>query len=152
SEGRRFQSGWPPDRGMCIAPLEAAEGSFQAPRRCARVPIDSEAKPPPDTKRSENTPDRALVRVGTKLQEARKPVRISLRQIADSTKVSINTLQALERNEFSRLPGGLFARGYVRSFAIEVGLDPEVTVAEFVEQSPVDSVRDGYVGPKGAGP
>jgi cytoskeleton protein RodZ len=89
--------------------------------------------------------------VGTKLQEARKRVGISLRQIADSTKVSINTLQALERNEFSRLPGGLFARGYVRSFAIEVGLDPEVTVAEFVEQSPVDSVRDGYVGPKGAG-
>ncbi|HWW83705.1 MAG TPA: helix-turn-helix domain-containing protein [Vicinamibacterales bacterium] len=100
--------------------------------------------------RSETKPVPPPVWVGTKLHDARERVGISLRQIADTTKLSVTTLMALERNEFSRLPGGVFARGYVRSFATEVGLDPEAIVAEFVEQAPIDSVKDGYGGAEAA--
>jgi cytoskeleton protein RodZ len=69
---------------------------------------------------------------------------VSLQQIASSTKVSIGMLEALERDDPSRLPGGVFARGFVRSYAAAVGLDPSKTLAEFVEQSPLPSVKDGY--------
>ncbi len=69
---------------------------------------------------------------------------MSLQQVAQSTKVSIGMLQALERDDASRLPGGVFARGFVQSYAAAVGLDPAVTLAEFVEQSPLGSVKDGY--------
>jgi len=53
---------------------------------------------------------------------------VSLRQIANATKISIAALEALERNDISRLPGGIFSRAFVRSYAVEVGLDPETTI------------------------
>ena len=71
---------------------------------------------------------------GGKLRLARERRGVSLRQIADSTKISVAALEALERNDISRLPAGIFSRAFVRSYAIEVGLDPDDTVREFVER------------------
>lgn len=69
---------------------------------------------------------------GGKLRDARERRGISLRQIAATTKISVPALEALERNDISRLPGGIFSRALVRSYAAEVGLDPETTVQEFL--------------------
>jgi cytoskeletal protein RodZ len=69
---------------------------------------------------------------GARLREARERRGVSLRDIAAHTKLSVASLEALERNDTSRLPGGIFARAFVRSYAAEVGLDPEETVREFV--------------------
>ena len=90
------------------------------------------------------TRKRSRVRVGTKLKRARERCGLSLRQIADSTKISASVLEGLERDDITYLPGGVLGRGYVRSFAEAVKLDPEVTVAEFVAQFPESSVKDGY--------
>ena len=70
---------------------------------------------------------------GGKLRQARERRGISLRQIAASTKISVGALEALERNDVSKLPGGLFSRAFVRSYAAEVGLDQDATVREFLE-------------------
>src|SRR5215212_7865976 len=69
---------------------------------------------------------------GGKLRLARERRGISLRQIAASTKISAASLEALERNDVSKLPGGIFSRAFVRSYAVEVGLDPDETVKEFL--------------------
>jgi cytoskeleton protein RodZ len=71
---------------------------------------------------------------GTRLREARERRGIALRQIADRTKISMASLEALERSDVSRLPGGIFARSFVRSYADEVGLDPDATVRDFLER------------------
>jgi len=71
---------------------------------------------------------------GGKLRQARERRGISLRQIAASTKISAAALEALERNDISKLPGGIFSRAFVRSYALEVGLDPDETVGEFLER------------------
>jgi cytoskeleton protein RodZ len=71
---------------------------------------------------------------GGTLRLARERRGISLRQIAASTKISLAVLEALERNDISKLPGGIFSRAFVRSYAIEVGLDPDATVHEFLER------------------
>ncbi len=71
---------------------------------------------------------------GGKLRLAREQRGISLRQIAARTKISLAALEALERNDVSKLPGGIFTRAFVRSYAIEVGLDPDETVHEFLER------------------
>jgi cytoskeleton protein RodZ len=71
---------------------------------------------------------------GGKLRLARERRGISLRQIATTTKISLGALEALERNDVSRLPGGIFTRSFVRSYATEVGLDPDATVHEFLER------------------
>jgi cytoskeleton protein RodZ len=77
---------------------------------------------------------------GGKLRQARERRGISLRQIAATTKISAAALEALERNDISKLPGGIFSRAFVRSYALEVGLDPEETVKEFLERFHGESV------------
>jgi cytoskeletal protein RodZ len=89
-------------------------------------------------------PDRDPAGFGAKLREARERRGISLRQIADRTRISIAVLEALERDDISRLPGGIFSRAFVRSYANEVGLDPEATIGEFVSRFPTDSVTVGH--------
>src|SRR5262245_28056560 len=81
---------------------------------------------------------------GTKLRQARERRGVSLRAISEATKISVGVLEALERNDVSRLPGGIFSRAFVRSYAVEVGLDPEATIQEFVAQFPHDSVTAGH--------
>lgn len=71
---------------------------------------------------------------GGKLRLARERRGTSLQQISAATKISIAALEALERNDISKLPGGIFSRSFVRSYAQEVGLDPDETVHEFLER------------------
>lgn len=80
---------------------------------------------------------------GGYLRQAREARGISLRQIATSTKIAVRALEALERNDISRLPGGIFTRAFVRAYASSVGLDPEETVREFIARFPFDSVTAG---------
>ena len=70
--------------------------------------------------------------LGTRLKEARQERGVSLRDIATSTKISVVTLEALERNDFARLPGGIFSRAFVRAYALAVGVEPEEAVNEFL--------------------
>jgi cytoskeletal protein RodZ len=81
---------------------------------------------------------------GSRLRDARERKGVSLREIANRTKISIAVLEALERNDITRLPGGIFSRAFVRAYASEVGLDPETTIQDFVAQFPHDSVVAGH--------
>jgi cytoskeletal protein RodZ len=80
---------------------------------------------------------------GSRMRQAREQRGVSLRQIAERTKISVSQLEALERNDISRLPGGIFSRAFVRSYAAEIGVDPEQTVREFLSQFPDESVSAG---------
>src|SRR5260370_29081298 len=80
--------------------------------------------------------DRTPGDFGSRLRDARERRGISLRHIANTTKITVAALDALERNDISRLPGGIFSRGFVRSFAIEVGLDPDEAIRDFIAQFP----------------
>src|ERR1044072_7612369 len=80
---------------------------------------------------------------GSGMGEVRERRGVSLRQIADATKISVRALEALERNDISQLPGGIFSRAFVRSYAAKIGADPEQTVRDFLSQFPHDSVTAG---------
>src|SRR5436190_13625292 len=82
--------------------------------------------------------------VGSKLRAARERRGLSLRQIAAQTKISVGVLEALERNDISRLPGGIFSRAFVRAYAVEIGLDPAEVIRDFIVQFPDDSVTAGH--------
>ena len=82
---------------------------------------------------------------GVKMRRLREERGVSLRQIADVTRISVGVLEALERNDISRLPGGIFSRAFVRSYAIEVGLDPEQTVRDFLVQFPNETPSAGML-------
>jgi cytoskeletal protein RodZ len=89
-------------------------------------------------------PERTSSGFGGRLRDARERRGVSLRQIANATKISVGVLEALERNDISKLPGGIFGRAFVRSYAIEVGLDPETTIQDFIANFPKDSVIAGH--------
>lgn len=89
--------------------------------------------------------------VGERLREARERRGISLRQIAEETNVSVRSLEAIERNELDKLPGGIFTRGFIRSYASAVGLDPDGVVKQFLQDEPgqridLDEMADEPVG------
>jgi transcriptional regulator with XRE-family HTH domain len=75
---------------------------------------------------------------GTRLRAAREHAGLSLRQIADATKYSVNAFDALEKNRIAQLPGGIYRRAIVRGYASMVGLDPEQTLREFLALHPDD--------------
>jgi len=83
--------------------------------------------------------DEPTVDFGTFLRQAREKRGISLQQVSVTTKISARVLDALERNDASKLPGGIFSRAFVRSYAREVGLEPELAVASFVAAFPEES-------------
>lgn len=97
-----------------------------------------------DTGGRHRTGDRRTGDFGAKLREARERKGISLRDIANATKISIRALEALERNDISHLPGGIFSRSFVRAYAVQAGLDPDEAINDFVRQFPHDSVIAGH--------
>jgi cytoskeletal protein RodZ len=90
------------------------------------------------------TPAPAPEGIGRTLREARERRGVSLRQISNTTRIAVSVLESLERDDISRLPGGIFSRAFVRSYAVEVGLDPEETIRQFIAQFPVDAVTAGH--------
>ncbi len=79
--------------------------------------------------------------VGARLREARERRGVSLRQIANSTRISVMSLEALERSDLSRLPGGIFTRAFIRAYAEEVGLDPDRTMQDFIAELPPEAAN-----------
>lgn len=73
---------------------------------------------------------------GPNLRRLRLQRGVSLRQLAEMTKVAESLWAGLERNDFSRWPSGIFARAYVREYAKAIGVDPESTVDDFCRWFP----------------
>jgi transcriptional regulator with XRE-family HTH domain len=71
-----------------------------------------------------------------RLRRHRQRHRISLEEIAIETNVKPELLEALEKNDLSGWPRGLYARSWIRAYASAVGLDPMDTVDEFCRLFP----------------
>jgi transcriptional regulator with XRE-family HTH domain len=76
---------------------------------------------------------------GTRLRLQRERQQIAIAEIATATKINPSLLKALERDDVSRWPQGIFRRSYIREYASAIGLDPDVVMREFLELYP-DSV------------
>lgn len=73
---------------------------------------------------------------GPSLRRQRLKRGVSLQSIARNTKINQDLLEGLEQNDFSRWPHGIFARAYVRSYALEIGADADATVNDFCKYFP----------------
>jgi cytoskeletal protein RodZ len=73
---------------------------------------------------------------GPRLRQERERRQISLASIATNTKISQSLLEALERDDVSRWPSGIFRRSFIRSYAQAIGLDGDEIVREFAERFP----------------
>jgi len=69
---------------------------------------------------------------GETLRRERELREITLRQVAEATKINLRYLEALEHDRFEVLPGGLFNKGFIRAYAIYIGVDPEAMVDSYL--------------------
>jgi cytoskeletal protein RodZ len=75
------------------------------------------------------------------LAEIRRNRGISLEQIADLTKLGVRTLEAIERGDFQRLPGGIYNTNYIRQYARAIDYDESVLLEFYHRQTdPVTAV------------
>jgi cytoskeleton protein RodZ len=72
--------------------------------------------------------------VGAMLQGARERRGLSLDELSRRTKISVRVLRAIESNAFDLVPHGIFTRGYLRAYSLEVGLDPTATVEQYLAE------------------
>ena len=72
----------------------------------------------------------------TRLRRHRQRNRISLEELSADTRVKREMFEALENNDLSAWPRGLYARAWIRTYACAVGLDPIDTVDEFCRLFP----------------
>lgn len=73
--------------------------------------------------------------IGQTIRDARVRSGITIEQLSHITKISQTLLRAMEAEDLDRLPGGVFTRGFFRTYAREVGLDPDATVARLIAQT-----------------
>jgi cytoskeleton protein RodZ len=70
---------------------------------------------------------------GERMRRERDKRGITLDSISQTTKIGTHILEALEKEEFDKLPGGIFNKGFVRSYACFLGMNEEEVLEEFIE-------------------
>jgi transcriptional regulator with XRE-family HTH domain len=73
---------------------------------------------------------------GTRLREQREERHVALTDISAQTKIKVSLLEALESDDLSRWPEGIFRRAYIRAYAQAIGLDPDTVLRQFLALYP----------------
>jgi transcriptional regulator with XRE-family HTH domain len=73
---------------------------------------------------------------GARLRQRRERQQIALSTIAEATKIKVSLLEALERDDVSHWPSGIFRRAFIRAYAHAIGLEPDIVVREFLDLYP----------------
>jgi transcriptional regulator with XRE-family HTH domain len=69
--------------------------------------------------------------IGEKLRLERETRGIALRDISENTRISMRYLEAIETDDYRRLPGGIFNRSFIRAYAKFIGFDEEQAIEEY---------------------
>jgi len=81
--------------------------------------------------------------IGAYLARQRELRGITLEELSSATRIPLRSLQRLEKGAFDREPDG-FARGFVRTVAIALGLPPDETVARMLPEATDTAERRGF--------
>jgi transcriptional regulator with XRE-family HTH domain len=90
---------------------------------CSTLPSDRLCLRPARVKMAES--------IGEKLRLARETQGIALRDISEQTRISMRYLEAIEANDYKRLPGGIFNRSFIRAYAKFIGYDEDQAIEEY---------------------
>lgn len=100
--------------------------------------------------------DVSIDTVGTTLRRQRETKRMGLAEVSRVTRIPVATLEAIEQDHFDDLPGEVFVRGFLKSYAQTIGLGADDIVAHYTASrrvamvtplpvaSPVQAAREGH--------
>ncbi len=63
--------------------------------------------------------------IGEYLRKAREEKNISLKDVQESTKISMRYLEAIDRGDFNGIPGEVYRKGFIANYAAAIGLDSQ---------------------------
>src|SRR6185369_969342 len=69
--------------------------------------------------------------IGEKLRLERETRGIALREISEHTRISMRYLEAIEGDDYQRLPGGIFNRSFIRAYAKFIGYDEHTAMEDY---------------------
>ena len=72
--------------------------------------------------------------IGQTFKSARERKRVSLSQAAARTRIKVQILEGMERNDFSHIPAPAYAKGFIRMYAEFLGLDATPLVNAYVAE------------------
>jgi cytoskeletal protein RodZ len=78
--------------------------------------------------------------VGTTLRQTREKKRMSLAEVSRITRIPVSTLESIEQDHFDDLPGEVFVKGFLKSYAQSVGLEADEIVARYTASRRVSTV------------
>lgn len=84
--------------------------------------------------------------LGQLLRKARLEREISLDELQESTKIRKKYLEAIEEGNYKLLPGNFYVRAFIKSYAENVGLDPEEVLSLYANVIPSSSLEDTMAG------
>lgn len=71
--------------------------------------------------------------LGEKLRQAREERGVSISEVAEQTRISAQYLGCIENDDYRTLPGGIFNKGFVKSFAKVVGIDEQEALQDYTQ-------------------
>ncbi|MFO0736450.1 MAG: helix-turn-helix transcriptional regulator [Labilithrix sp.] len=93
--------------------------------------------------------------VGSTLRQQREKKRMSIAEVSRVTRIPVSTLESIEQDHFDDLPGEVFVKGFLKSYAQSIGLEADDIVARYTASrrvstvvplpvaSPVQAAREG---------
>jgi cytoskeletal protein RodZ len=87
---------------------------------------------------------------GEQLRLAREARGITLREISEQTRISTRYLEAIESDDYKRLPGGIFNKSFIKAYAKYIGFDEKEALEAYARTardqgtSPDDVVSTPY--------
>lgn len=81
-----------------------------------------------------------MTSIGEKLRRQRLQNRIRIEQVSLDTKIGVRLLEAIEAEQFEKLPGGVFRKSFVLQYAQALGLDPDEISGDLRHLSAFDEV------------
>ncbi len=80
--------------------------------------------------------------LGEKLRQAREERGISINEVAEQTRISPHYLSLIEQDDYRTLPGGIFNKGFIKSFAKYVGVDEGEALQDYARLITIQTGED----------
>jgi cytoskeleton protein RodZ len=80
--------------------------------------------------------------LGEELRHRREQRGVTLAEIAEATRIGTRFLKAIETNNFSILPGGIFTRSFIRAYAKHVGMNEDEAIGLYLQQVAEPSLEE----------
>ena len=86
--------------------------------------------------------------IGEQLTRARLSRNLTIEEAEQGTRISGRFLQALEQERFEKIPAPVFAKGFLRSYAQFLGLNPQALLALYPKETDAQPARSEIIGEK----